>query len=120
MEKCKNCGADYGLHHYQTDQCPVGGIEAPIGQKQEWKTSTYEEQLNPSYEELLTQRDQLKKALETLLKQWNDLEGTLNHKNHSVFGWHMNDDGEPIENFFNDNDLNAVEKAEQALKSLAP
>ena len=39
---CKNCGGDAGLHHYETDQCPVGGREAPIGHKQEWKTTTYE------------------------------------------------------------------------------
>lgn len=41
-DKCNNCGADYGLHHYQTDQCPVGGREAPIGRKQEWKTTVFE------------------------------------------------------------------------------
>lgn len=39
---CKNCGAEYGLHHYQTNQCPVGGREAAIGEKQEWKTTVYE------------------------------------------------------------------------------
>lgn len=40
-DKCKNCGAERGLHHYETDQCPVGGREAPIGRKQEWKTTTF-------------------------------------------------------------------------------
>lgn len=39
---CKHCGADEALHHYQTDQCPVGGREAPVGRKQEWKSTTYE------------------------------------------------------------------------------
>ena len=42
MTKCKNCGADEGIHHYKTDQCPVGGFEAPVGKEQEWKTSTFE------------------------------------------------------------------------------
>lgn len=41
-DKCKNCGGERGLHHYQTDQCPVGGREAPVGRKQEWKTTTFE------------------------------------------------------------------------------
>jgi hypothetical protein len=38
---CGNCGGDRGIHQYRTDQCPVGGIEAPAGRKQEWKTSTF-------------------------------------------------------------------------------
>lgn len=41
-EKCKNCGGDRGIHHYQTEQCPVGGREAHYGQVPEWKTSTFE------------------------------------------------------------------------------
>jgi len=39
---CKNCGGDEAIHHYQTDQCPVGGREAPLGRKQEWKSTTFE------------------------------------------------------------------------------
>jgi len=41
-DKCKNCGGERGLHHFETDQCPVGGREAPIGRKQEWKSTTFE------------------------------------------------------------------------------
>lgn len=41
-DKCKNCGAEYGLHNGYTDQCPLGGREAPIGRKQEWKSTTFE------------------------------------------------------------------------------
>jgi hypothetical protein len=36
-EPCSNCGADYGLHHYKTEQCPAGGYEAPVGKKQQWE-----------------------------------------------------------------------------------
>jgi len=43
-DKCKNCGGEYGLHHFETNQCPVGGREAPIGRKQEWKTTTFEKE----------------------------------------------------------------------------
>jgi len=39
--KCKNCGADEGLHHFETMQCPVGGYEAPVGRKQRWAATTY-------------------------------------------------------------------------------
>jgi len=38
-DKCANCGGDRAIHHYQTDQCPVGGVEA--SGMQEWKTSTF-------------------------------------------------------------------------------
>lgn len=38
---CANCGGERGIHHYQTDQCPVGGVEAPVSRKQEYKTSTF-------------------------------------------------------------------------------
>ena len=40
--KCSNCGADYGLHHYKTKQCPVNGREAPVGQNQEWQDQGFD------------------------------------------------------------------------------
>lgn len=40
--KCKNCGGDEALHHYQTNQCPRNGTEAPIGRKQEWMSTTFD------------------------------------------------------------------------------
>ena len=49
-DKCKNCGGERGLHHYETDQCPVGGREAPIGRKQEWKSTTFE--IEPEKEDI--------------------------------------------------------------------
>ena len=58
---CKNCGGDAGLHHYKTNQCPTHGREAPVGKKQEFKTSTFEHGI--PYEELLRQRDALLEAL---------------------------------------------------------
>ena len=48
MNNCKNCGADFGLHHYQTNQCPVGGVEAPVGRPQVWMTVTYEQSPDPT------------------------------------------------------------------------
>ncbi len=46
-EKCKNCGADYGLHHYQTLQCPVGGSEETReGHKQEYMEQRFVPKLN--------------------------------------------------------------------------
>lgn len=43
--KCRNCGGEDGLHHYQTNQCPVGGREARIGQRQEYKTTVFEAEI---------------------------------------------------------------------------
>ena len=47
-DKCKNCGGERGIHHYETDQCPVGGCEAPIGRKQEYKTTVFEFEIDES------------------------------------------------------------------------
>lgn len=57
-DKCKHCGADYGLHHYATNQCPVGGREAPIGRKQEYKSTVFEQDTTTEIEEL---REMIKK-----------------------------------------------------------
>jgi len=42
-DKCANCGGDRGIHHYQTEQCPVGGVEAHVDRPQEYKTSTFKQ-----------------------------------------------------------------------------
>lgn len=47
-DTCANCGGGQGLHHYHTNQCPVGGVEAPDGRQQEWKTSVYRAVIPPS------------------------------------------------------------------------
>ena len=66
-DKCKNCGGDRGIHHYQTNQCPVGGREAPIGRKEEWKSTTFE--IEPESEV-----DELRKAVDELLARVVELE----------------------------------------------
>lgn len=39
---CSNCGADEGLHHYSTQQCPKNGIEEwRDGKKQEWQDTVF-------------------------------------------------------------------------------
>ena len=43
---CANCGAPEGLHHYKTNQCPVGGREAPMNQRQEYMETTFVEAPN--------------------------------------------------------------------------
>lgn len=72
-DKCKNCGGDEGIHHYQTNQCPVDGREAPIGRKQEYKTTTYEpdttdelEELRSSVKKLITRVEELETQVERL------------------------------------------------------
>ena len=42
---CCNCGGSFGIHHYKTIQCPVGGIESPIDRKQEWMSTTFLEKI---------------------------------------------------------------------------
>ena len=38
---CINCGADYGLHHADTNQCPKNGREAIWDRKQEWQNTCW-------------------------------------------------------------------------------
>lgn len=40
-EKCVNCGATEGLHQYETNRCPMNGVEAPIGKPQLWMDKTF-------------------------------------------------------------------------------
>ena len=40
-QTCKNCGAWYGLHHYETNQCPKNGRET---NPQTWEATTYQEE----------------------------------------------------------------------------
>ena len=72
-DKCKNCGGDRGLHHFETDQCPVGGREAPIDRKQEWKSTTFEiesesevEELRKTVKELLARVEELEEKVDSL------------------------------------------------------
>jgi len=39
-KKCYNCGADEGLHHYETKQCPKNGIEE-TNYPQQWEDTTF-------------------------------------------------------------------------------
>ena len=68
---CKNCGGDKAIHHYKTNQCPVGGREAPIGRKQEWKSTTFEAENN----ELAALRAELEIAKIALLTIKNNASG---------------------------------------------
>lgn len=47
---CANCGADLALHHYETNQCPLGGVEARNGRAQEFMESTFVEALSEADE----------------------------------------------------------------------
>lgn len=59
-DKCKNCGGDHGIHHWQTNQCPVGGREASFERKQEYMGTTFEPDNSDELEEL---RETVKKLL---------------------------------------------------------
>jgi hypothetical protein len=65
-DKCKNCGGDRGIHHYETDQCPVGGREASINQKQEYKSTTFEIETENEVDELRKSVNELLARVETL------------------------------------------------------
>jgi len=66
-DKCKNCGGDAGIHHYETNRCPVGGREAPIGRSQEYMTTTFQKDDSDELEEL---RSSVKQVL-TIVQELN-------------------------------------------------
>jgi hypothetical protein len=85
LDKCKNCGGDRSLHHFETDQCPVDGREAPIGRKQEWKSTIFEEvevteseveRLNKVVKDLLARVEELEEKVESM-KGESDLAETV-------------------------------------------
>lgn len=67
-ETCGNCGAWKGLHHFETMQCPAGGVEAMVDKPQRWQETTFiplrEKLLKDSAQDLL---DAAEKSLETLI-----------------------------------------------------
>ena len=74
---CANCGADRGLHHYETMQCPVGGVEAPIGRKQEWTTTTFRDK-----QEVFTRDDvqrMIDEAIEKHFEQYTHIDPMEEH-----------------------------------------
>lgn len=64
---CKNCGADDGLHNAYTMQCPLSGVEAPLNRKQEWMTTTFEEDKADEVDELKEQVRVLQAQVKALL-----------------------------------------------------
>jgi aminoglycoside phosphotransferase len=69
-EKCGNCGADAGLHHYETMQCPKNGIEETrfdrINNKfypQQWEETTF---VDAEQKKLEDAAPDLLKALQSL------------------------------------------------------
>ena len=74
-DKCQNCGADYGLHRYKTNQCPVGGREAPVGRIQEWSDAVFVKDtgdIESKLAALQSKRDRLAEALRKLILSLND------------------------------------------------
>lgn len=61
---CFHCGADDGLHQYETMKCPRFGREAHVGTIQEWDEKTF---VNADYQRLCDAAPELLAALKTML-----------------------------------------------------
>lgn len=67
---CYNCGADDGLHHHLTNQCPKNGREETReGKKQEWAETTFE---NKKWRQVRDAAPELLKNLVRLLDRINE------------------------------------------------
>jgi len=71
--KCINCGADRGIHHGETMQCPVGGFEAHYTQKQYWAKTVYvPDSRSDSESERIRQLEKRVFDLEQIIKSLTD------------------------------------------------
>ena len=67
---CANCGANDGLHHYETNQCPRNGIEETRdGKKQEWQNTIF---INQEYQRLSDAAPELLAACKEVLSKYQD------------------------------------------------
>ena len=58
---CKKCGGDYSIHHYETLQCPFGGVEAGAHRPDIWIASIFEPDTESEIDAL---RSEIKKLIE--------------------------------------------------------
>lgn len=65
--------------------------------------------------QLIATAPELLEALIRLKAMYTDLESTLYGHNLTVNNWHLNGDTAPIDNFFEDLDLDSIEKAEKVI-----
>jgi hypothetical protein len=82
---CAYCGADAGLHHYETQQCPLAGLEETrAGRQQQWLETTF---TDSGEKQLADTAPQLLAALlhaKNIIKKW-----------HGPFGWNIYDSISP-------------------------
>ncbi|HAY3553793.1 MULTISPECIES: hypothetical protein [Weeksellaceae] len=65
---------------------------------------------------LISKAPEMLEMLKKLTSLLNDIDSTLFHHNHSVNGWHLNGDSEPIMNFVAEMDMECLSEAEQLIK----
>lgn len=66
-DKCSNCGAWMGLHHYETMQCPKNGMEAPVGRRQEYDRTVFVPDTSEEKQDLIIRIEALEAKIERLL-----------------------------------------------------
>ena len=75
MKTCRNCGADEGLHHFETNQCPKNGREAPVGKPQLWSKTVWDDgKTEDDIETLQATIELLNTAIKNLMERVDDLE----------------------------------------------
>src|SRR6478752_5516392 len=83
FDKCLECGADSGLHQYETEKCPrFGREETRVGFSQEWANTIFRPLDMQAYElgeaKTASERDRLKEDIVILKKRIEELENLLN------------------------------------------
>ena len=98
---CKNCGADEGLHHYETMQCPKNGIEEIRFDKltgkfypQQWESTTFHD--NGTFSQSITEMIFSAKVLENnKLIEMSFFQISTIYKEDDIF-YYNNGIGEPV------------------------
>lgn len=70
------------------------------------------------YPNLTELEKEMMEMLERLTATLTDIDRTLFHHNHSVVGWHLNGDLEPIMNFVSDFDMDSLSESSKLIEKV--
>ena len=87
-----------------------------FGTNEDLRKADYSFEVAEANAKLISKAPEMLEMLKKLTSLLNDIDSTLFHHNHSVNGWHLNGDSEPIMNFVAEMDMECLSAAEQLIK----
>jgi len=105
-----------GYTEYKFPEQPLEGDSIAANVELGNRTFTIDTPLTSEIDILKKENEQLRELVKELVNTLENIEGTLFHHNHSIEGWHLNGDLEPIMNFVSDFNMDVIKQAKQLLK----